>query len=52
LDELHDEEARIELKLFELVRSLNGSISAEHGIGQHKRKVSTILILVHGIVKR
>lgn len=33
LNELHDEEAQIELKLFELVRSLNGSISAEHGIG-------------------
>ncbi|CAD8126344.1 unnamed protein product [Paramecium sonneborni] len=38
LEHLHKEEDKIELKLFGLVKSLGGSISAEHGIGQHKRK--------------
>ncbi|CAD8213475.1 unnamed protein product [Paramecium octaurelia] len=38
LSELHKEEDKIEQKLFGLVKSQGGSISAEHGIGQHKRK--------------
>ncbi|CAD8111267.1 unnamed protein product [Paramecium primaurelia] len=38
LEDLHKEEDKIEQKLFGLVKSEGGSISAEHGIGQHKRK--------------
>jgi D-2-hydroxyglutarate dehydrogenase len=33
LEALHNEEDRIELKMFQLVKELGGSISAEHGIG-------------------
>lgn len=38
LEELHKEEERIEEQMFKLVKSMGGSISAEHGIGQHKTK--------------
>ncbi|CAD8208753.1 unnamed protein product [Paramecium pentaurelia] len=37
VDEMHKEQHRVEEKIIKLTKDLNGSISAEHGIGQLKR---------------